>query len=36
MEKVNRKKLRKEMEKVNKRNIYKRKEQKLFLIRGIK
>lgn len=36
MEKVNRKKLRKEMEKVNKRKIYKREEQKLFLIRGIK
>lgn len=36
MEKVNRKKLRKEMEKVNKRNIYKRKEQKLFLIKRIK
>lgn len=36
MEKVNRKKLRKEMEKVNKRNIYKRKEQKLFWIKRIK
>lgn len=36
MEKVNRKKLRKEMEKVNKRKIYKRKEQKLFLIKRIK